>query len=97
MGLPRHKRLTKAEREALPWVAKRRRKARGSMMAVHFALPPINDWTQERGTACGKTGSLCTGFSSECDIDIGGRFEITTDPRQVSCRRCAATIARGDA
>jgi len=94
MGLPRHNRMTKAERECIPWVAKRRRKARGNMMAVHFALPAPNDWTRDRRTACGKKGTLCAGFSSECDTDLGGRFEITSEPSQVSCARCATAIAR---
>jgi hypothetical protein len=71
-------------------IAKSNRNARGNMMAVHLALPPENSWTKKRETACGKRGYLCEGFSTECDTDIGGRFEITTDPRHLSCRRCAA-------
>ena len=41
-----------------------------------------------RETFCGFIGTLCSGFSSEFNTDIGGRFEATDSNNGVTCSRC---------
>ena len=55
---------------------------------THFMVP--NGLQQVHRAACGREGYPESG-ASEASTANGDRFEITSDPRRVTCQRCAVS------
>lgn len=69
------------------WKHQQRVAGRSRVGRIHFM--ETNGLQQAHRTACGREG-YPERDASEASTASGDRFEITCDPRRVTCQRCAA-------